>query len=1237
MLTRIQQELIAINDAKFSKICQQYLSYQYDSVMAPGFVLAKEKSKPGTPDILIALENTYVMCEVTTQADGLEKKLQKDIDHCLKQDVIPLAKILKVILFCNSKVPPALHSTLQDYKNEINARVPLEIIDVDDLSVRILKNYNAIIRTLGIPIDTNQIFEPAEFVGLYEKSGFAISLKNRFYNRQAELEMAMGYLESSDILVLHGEPGVGKTKFSLELSTLLRQKQANCLVKYIAANGNLSIWDDLTIQLHQGHDYILVLDDANKLRFNLEHIINFKKGFSGSIRIIITVRNYVSQSVTSQITDYRELEIKLFTHGELQNILSSPEFDISQHYIDRIYSISKGNPRLALMCYHAGLDEGPQALENAGAIYEKYFSSILESTGGLLEGDDSLKVAAILALYRGTNIKSKENLEELQTYFGIPQEKFIEICIALNQHEIAEEYRDTYKISDQILGEYMVYKVFIDKKILPFKALIDLSFTKRRFSLLHLITPIFNNYGYEDIKKRTVTDIRDAWKQIATKDSALRFLKDFWFYIPSETLVYLKGIIDRVPTTMDGDYVFGVYKDNNIEYYGDEIFETLVHFRQLPEKFDMAQELLLQYGLKNNVLFSKYLKVLTQGFSFDNESHLIDYGTQIKVLNFLHDKATTGELLYSRILLFIAPTFLKSTFQTVRNIDNSMYIGENNVLLTDNQVVFRKKLLGFIFKSFKNAALEEAVYHCLEGYIRNIDFRCNKPIINFDGKSIVRFFKANFSKDNYTHCFIVQHYCGQLKLMDIKFDKALQAGYIERRYELYLVLNEDRHKMKEYRGNHENYQNYKRNELKKWTADYTLKNYIRLFDDIEYILVEDRRFERDVPIRNSITVILELLAAQDNDLFFKVLKMLFRYSFSKNLVLQRLFSIAASNSENAARLRKLLNADVVGRNNLLGFWYALPSRYFVKQDLSLLKKGITQGTFTYFGNLDDILLKLEGLIPSFEAEAEILLDLIITRSKSENKINLHTGLYNYLENKWNNLFIRRLEDLQYLYLYLDESNYFDHDVKIFRLLLKYDMTFIRRFLKVNFDTRAYYTKKQINESNLHKLWKFEGDIEELFTIILDHFKDHTLLSSDYSAEIASVFKGTNEAEIRFLTRYLEKSKDQKAIRLAFNIGLTVYKENKLQFLDIILKKPDNLELFKKLPLHVRSSMLMAGSGSDVPRLRNNIKEMESFKQHLEAKNDLQLLEHIAYLEEKIDFSNTQAERIKQDELLDNWG
>jgi len=280
--------------------------------MATGSVLTKEKSRKGTPDIFIPTEEGYIMCEVTTQENRLEKRLKHDIDHCMSQKGIPLEKILKIVLICNSKIRSELYQTIRQYKNVVTPMIRMDIIDVDDLATRIYKNYHSIIRELGITIDTNQIFEPAEFVHQYDRSRFAISLTNRFYNRDAELALALQGLE-----------------------------------------------------------------------------------------------------------DHVKIEVKNFTHGELQQILSSPEFDISEPFIDRIYGISKGNPRLAIMCVRAGIEQGATALQNASSIYEKYFSGMLENIGGLLQNQELLKVAGIVSLMRTINLNDADQIDEIHECFGL--------------------------------------------------------------------------------------------------------------------------------------------------------------------------------------------------------------------------------------------------------------------------------------------------------------------------------------------------------------------------------------------------------------------------------------------------------------------------------------------------------------------------------------------------------------------------------------------------------------------------------------------------------------------------------------------------------------------------------------------------------------------------------------------------------------------------------------------------
>ena len=90
-------------------------------------------------------------------------------------------------------------------------------------------------------------------------------LSNEFFNRETEIEEGLNNLKEKDILLISGYAGTGKTKLSIELTKLFLSENKNYDLKYIRANGNLDIWQDLQIFLLPEKDYLLVLDDANKL------------------------------------------------------------------------------------------------------------------------------------------------------------------------------------------------------------------------------------------------------------------------------------------------------------------------------------------------------------------------------------------------------------------------------------------------------------------------------------------------------------------------------------------------------------------------------------------------------------------------------------------------------------------------------------------------------------------------------------------------------------------------------------------------------------------------------------------------------------------------------------------------------------------------------------------------------------------------------------------------------------
>lgn len=135
----------------------------------------------------------------------------------------------------------------------------------------------------------------SDFITQYEKSKFATPLSNAFYNRKDDLEKSNNLLKLKDYLLITGSAGVGKTKFSLELASNFHKENPQYIIKYIRNNNQL-IWEDLKVQIVKDKKYLIVVDDANKLRSNLSSIVKFKDEFNeGSIKIILTVRNYLKK------------------------------------------------------------------------------------------------------------------------------------------------------------------------------------------------------------------------------------------------------------------------------------------------------------------------------------------------------------------------------------------------------------------------------------------------------------------------------------------------------------------------------------------------------------------------------------------------------------------------------------------------------------------------------------------------------------------------------------------------------------------------------------------------------------------------------------------------------------------------------------------------------------------------------------------------------------------------------
>ena len=172
----IEQSLIGINDAKFQSFCNDYFFWKgYDFVTSSGSVIGKEKARKGTPDTYIPINsNEYIFVEYTTkdrlgEAKSFFEKLSGDIDHCFDESKskIKNSQIKKVVLCFTQKLKVDEHNELRQKCAAYGAE--FEAHGIDQLTKAVLL-YPALGKDfLDIPIDTQQLLTPSNFIKEYEK------------------------------------------------------------------------------------------------------------------------------------------------------------------------------------------------------------------------------------------------------------------------------------------------------------------------------------------------------------------------------------------------------------------------------------------------------------------------------------------------------------------------------------------------------------------------------------------------------------------------------------------------------------------------------------------------------------------------------------------------------------------------------------------------------------------------------------------------------------------------------------------------------------------------------------------------------------------------------------------------------------------------------------------------------------------------------------------------------------
>ena len=144
----------------------------------------------------------------------------------------------------------------------------------------------------------------------------------------------------------------------------------------------------------------------------------------------------------------------------------------NQIYVDQIIHISEGNPRIAYMAGCLAIEkQSLGAIANATELYSFYYKQYVDVSLG--KDKDLCFTAGILSIVKAIKFENMTCLQTILDLYGMTLEKFKEETLKLFQMEFVEiQLEKVAEFSDQCLANYMLYYVFVEKKMIPFSSII---------------------------------------------------------------------------------------------------------------------------------------------------------------------------------------------------------------------------------------------------------------------------------------------------------------------------------------------------------------------------------------------------------------------------------------------------------------------------------------------------------------------------------------------------------------------------------------------------------------------------------------------------------------------------------------------------------------------------------------------------------------------------------------------
>lgn len=1253
-LNQIQSELKQINSAKFQELCDSYLYKKgYSDIEPFGSMVGKEKTVKGTPDSYIRLPNgNYIFIEYTTNESNLFSKLEKDLDGCFdeKKTGIHPSRIEKIIVCHNLKLSP--HEEEQLAEKCAVHRCSFEQIGIGRLSLALSQDYPGIAKDfLGIEIDTRQILSPREFIEEYQKNAFATRLDIAFHFREEELKTLAVALENQDLVIVAGRAGVGKSRLALEscrkFSELYPSFKTFCIF-----NKTLPLYDDLKTYFSPDGDYLILVDDANRLSQldNIFRLLNDKRE-NHRIKIIVTVRDYALNKVKKTAHDYLNREIislEPLKSDQIKELVTS-EFGIKNpRYLDRIKEIASGNPRLAVMAAQVAVRENKfESIVDATSLYDEYFNSIdnkLNESGN----ENLLKVAGIISFFSALDRSQQERFSQIAESFGIAEEELWEAVIKLHKLETVELYEDEVaKISDQVLATYLFYKVFFRDELLDFSVLLKKYSETYRFD--DAVFPVINTFNSDAVRSFLQRHIDNRWEEIAGDEKQLLQLADkFWFLKQTDTLWYLKEKIDALP---QNDYQlsklnFEPSKDNVTDKY----LGVLENFqRAAPEDFRIALELIFSYFEKRTEVLPQVLYLLLERFCFHVRSYNYGYYVQKTVIDFLIEKTndeSNGDF-YRKILLSIAGKYLQTYFHSGWMETRRTYSYTNFGLIACPEIFeIRTAILLFLVSEYTKAESSNTILQIIADYSNNIYEKHLEEETNAiaaeDAKTLIPFLTENLNSASYVHCAVAQKYFQFLEKRKAKFDKTFKTRFVNETYRISKILTPERFEL--YGLSMSDRDKYKRRVINKFFGNYSFEDYVRFFESCREIAIHQERHNA-YQFEAAIGTVINNLAETNPALFKQVFEHIFATGNTLNhlypLAIQDLLSLLSDPREVYDLLQK---HDYNLKSKwlftfLTGLNAEQVNEFYLNELYSLYQNADLREVTTYFDHLAFYEPLDAKLIPN-------IVKILFERMKQANVLISFDMLFNPHTNSFKKLKELFKDDWDLLKkVYLHEAlinKHADYRSEALQQILEVEQKFIVEYLEWLYENNERLSKHDSSHrySALWDMDEYESVLSHALEFIYQKEKTEIWVFESY-ANVFFIYESKTgsiddegliaERKVKFIADYIkEHHKDSDRMKFIFDAVVNSFPSKRRDFLEIFLRYNENYDDFEKIRIEPLS---WGGMGSMIPVLEQKVNFLESL---VSLFSGIEFLKHKIYVNNEILRWKRKIEIENKKEFIDEF-